>query len=105
MALQRLIPQEPPAEGLSDEEARRVLNYAIALTLSEDTVQVIDLNKRYGDVMAETAFKDTFHLLVDDVDGRGFRSIAEGLGQVESVQAFMSSYRQRLQQSSLSALN
>jgi len=55
--------------------------------------------------MAPSKHNNAFRLLADDVDTSGFRSIAEGLGRIESVQAFMASYRDRIRDGSLSSVN
>ncbi|MEM7169549.1 MAG: tetratricopeptide repeat protein [Pseudomonadota bacterium] len=93
-ALDRQIPQDPPDRALTETESQRVVNLAMALTLADDRVRLIALNKRYQNAMAQGPHRDLFRLLASGIDPNGARSIAEGLGQVDTVQAFLSSYKE-----------
>lgn len=103
-ALERLAPP-PPAGGetLSTDAARRVVHLAVARTLAGDEAGVEALARAYGPAMAETSLADTFALLSGGAEAaEGKRTIAGELAAVELAQAFMSDYRARLQQASLS---
>ena len=92
IALRRLIPLEPPPGPLSATEAERVMNLAVALTMSDDRLGLVELFKHYGDAMAATQHHDAFRLLAGDVESEGFSSIAEGLEEVDRVRNFYQSY-------------
>ncbi len=104
-SLRQLVPKDPPDGPLGERQARIVLNLAIALTLADDRVKLIDLNKRYGGPMSGTPKGEIFALLANDIDSSGFRTIAEGLGQLNEAQAFMAGYREMVKSGRLSALN
>ncbi len=90
--LDKQIPQKPPSRPLSATESEKVADLAMALTLADDRVRLMSLNKRYKNAMAGSEHAELFKLLADGVDPNGPRSIADGLDQVEAAQAFMSSY-------------
>jgi hypothetical protein len=92
VALKRLIPVEPPARALSEAEAGRVMNLAVALTMSDDRLGLVDLFEHYGDAMAGTQHRAAFRLLAGDAENDSFSSIAEGLEQVDRVQDFYQNY-------------
>jgi len=91
-ALKRLIPVEPPARALSEAEAGRVMNLAVALTMSDDRLGLVELFEHYGDAMAGTQHRAAFRLLAGDAENDSFSSIAEGLEQVDRVQDFYQNY-------------
>ena len=95
-ALQRMIPEQPPAGPLGAEAAQRVMNLAIALTMAEKRAELVNLYKSYGESMAETEHAAAFRLLAEDVASPAFSSIEEGLNQVEKAREFYDSYRSSL---------
>ena len=95
-ALDRVVPEDPPRAPLSDAEAQRVMNLAIALTMAEDRVRLAGLYKRYADSMAKTEHGPAFRLLGDDITSPDYSSIEQGLEQVEKAQEFYDSYRDAL---------
>ncbi len=104
-ALSRLVPPSPPDRPLNEVESRTITNLAIALTLAGGRGRLISLNKRYKTAMAETAHRETFKLLAGDIDPSTNRTIADELKSIAPAQAFMTSYRDRLQNGPLSAIN
>ena len=96
LALGRLVPPEPAGDSLEEAEADRIMNLAIALTMAEDRVRLIELYKAYGEQMALTKHKSSFRLLAGDAGSGNRKSIAEGLEQVDRVQDFYQEYRSQL---------
>jgi len=104
-ALNKLVPLLPPRRPLEPGESDLVVKLATALLLAGDKVELEDLDRRYGDPMAQSARADTFRLLVGDGEPLATASIADELAKVSVAQDFMASYRERLKQDSLSELN
>ncbi len=92
VALRRLIPTDPPPRPLEPAEAERVMNLAVALTMSDDRLGLVELYKHYGEAMAETEQQAAFRLLAGDIESDDYSSIAEGLEEVERVRDFYRSY-------------
>ena len=104
--LARLIPDPIPDDRpLSDLETQALVSLAVAHTLDGDQDALRSLDGRYGQAIALGPERDAFALLVSDLDAGTFRSIADELAGVEQIQSFLTSYRERLQQASLSELN
>ena len=104
-SLAKLIPLLPPRRPMELEESQLVVNLAVALMLSEKTVDLEDLNRRYGAAMAKGPHADTFKLLVGDGEKVAVSSIADELSKVGQAQDFMANYRERLRSTELSEAN
>ncbi|WP_422367582.1 hypothetical protein [Pelagibius sp.] len=104
-SLSKLIPLLPPRREMMLSESQLVVNLAVALMLSNQTVELEDLDRRYGAAMAKGPHSDTFNLLVGDGEKRAISSIAEELSKVAEAQDFMANYRERLKDGELSQLN
>ena len=87
------------------EESQLVVNLAVAFMLAGETVELEDLNRRYGAAMAKGPHADTFNLLVGDGEKTAVASIADELSKVAAAQDFMANYRERLAEGNLSQLN
>jgi hypothetical protein len=81
----------PEAKSLSNPAAKRIMNYAIALTMADDRVRLIELYRNYASLMAETEHSSAFRLLAGDLGGGG--TVAQRLDSVEDVQDFYRDYR------------
>ncbi|MFQ6018261.1 MAG: hypothetical protein ACE5KF_08690, partial [Kiloniellaceae bacterium] len=99
LVLARLAPARPPADRpITEAESQTLVSLAVALTLAGERDKLIELGKRFKAAMAAGSQRDTFALLVGDLEPGKVKSIAERLAQVDQVRAFMASYRERLQQ-------
>ncbi len=99
IALGRLVPPAPPKDQpFAEAQSRTVVDLAVALTLAGDGDKLRTLGKAYGEVMQTQPAGQTFALLIGDLQPGQTKSIAEELAQVAQVEAFMNSYRERLQQ-------
>ena len=95
-----------PGQKLVDEDANKVLNIAVAYTLSDNDRAVARLRREYGPAMDQTVFKDAFHLissprtfgLVDPT------SVATRVKDAENFQTFLTAYKERLKKKSLSSV-
>jgi tetratricopeptide (TPR) repeat protein len=104
-SLSKLIPLLPPRRPLQEEESQLVVNLAVALMLSDQLVDLEDLNRRYGAAMARGPHAETFNLLVGDGEEQTVSSIADELSKVAEAQSFMSNYRESLRDSGLDPSN
>ena len=104
--LERLVPDGPTDEtGPDADQADAIVRLAIAYTLEGNRNGLYDLGWRYGPTMAGTPHAATFEMLTGDLDAVAITSVADELAHVETIQAFLSSYKQRIQTGSLSSIN
>jgi tetratricopeptide (TPR) repeat protein len=104
-SLSKLIPLLPPRRAMEVEESQLVVNLAVALMLAGQSIDLEDLNRRYGAAMAKGPHGDTFKLLVGDGEKIAISSIADQLSKVGQAQDFMANYRERLRGGALSQVN
>lgn len=106
-ALGRIVP--PPSRNLvlTNDEARLVLDWATALTLSRDERGVQNLRRRYMAAMERTPFVDAFDLITTTPEEGliDYRTVAERIKQAEDFRSFLTAYRERLRSDGLSAIN
>ena len=106
LVLRRLVAERPP-EGLplNEVEAEDVIHLAVAQTMAGDRAGLAALAGAYGEVMAAGTHRDTFALLADHRMSDSALTIADELAQVGRIEAFMNSYRERLQNAGLDGAN
>jgi hypothetical protein len=97
-----------PSQPLEGNQARYVLNRAVALTLGANEDELAQLRQDYGTAMEMSPYADAFRLIasarVESVtDIRAL--ISMDVREAEGFQAFLAAYRDRLRQQSLSAIN
>ena len=94
-------------EALDDQQARLVLNLATALTLAGNERSIARLRRDYGPSMDQTPFREAFRLIASppDMDIIEYSSIAGRVAEAERFRGFMSTYRERLKDAGLSAIN
>lgn len=83
--------------ALDEAERLMVLKLTIARYLSDDEARLAELRQRYGAKMADGAEADTFALLTGEVDPTSvaFRELGKKIANLDQVDAFLASYRQR----------
>lgn len=96
---------EPSDMPLDATLSGQVLNLAVALTLAGDQERLTELRNTWGDAMVAGPHSEAFALLAEELDPGSVATIAQQLAQVDRVQAFMATYRERLQETQLSGLN
>ena len=104
-SLTKLVPLLPPRREMAEAESQLVVNLAVALLLADESLELEDLNRRYGAAMAKGPHAETFKLLVGEGERFTVTSIADELGKVAEAQDFMANYRARLRAGGLSELN
>lgn len=102
-------PEISPAKGgkLSDQDARFILNKAVALILGKDERGLARLRRQFLPYMEVTPYKDAFTLLTYEPGSENIstEAVAAKIKEVENFQTFMSGYRTRLRDEKLSAIN
>jgi len=95
-----------PGEPVDDSQARFILNYAIALTMSNNERGLKKLREGYGAAMANGPLSDAFWLIASPkTEGLiDFSTIASKVADVEKFRGFMAAYRARLKTENLSDL-
>lgn len=92
---------------LEDRDLKLILSWAVALSLSGDMEKLSALHTRFGERMMESSYGDIFRVISPEGEhaGEDFLDLATKIADVDSFQAFMTSYRQQLKAKGLSALN
>ncbi len=96
-----------PGAKLSAQQARLVLDTAIALTLSGNDRSLVRLRQDFGPAMLASDLRDAF-ILISTPEQFGlidFNSIAGKVRMAENFQSFLTAYRERLKSDGLSAIN
>ncbi|CCQ74116.1 hypothetical protein [Magnetospira sp. QH-2] len=94
-------------EVLPEEDARTVLNLAVALNLGGNERALERSRENFQEAMDISSFKDAFRLITSpDPEGLvDYRTIADKVQEGQNFQAFMASYKERLKQGELSEIN
>lgn len=106
-ALSNVVPKPSPSLVLTDEEAMMVLDWATALTLSEDERAVASIRSRYGAAMDRTGVKEAFDLITTPPESGviDYRTVSDRIKQAEDFKSFLAAYRERLRSEGLSGIN
>ena len=104
----RLLPVASAADlPLSEVDAVNVIRLAVALYMSEDLTALDDIKSQYESQMAASKHAETFRVLTHKVvpSKTKFRSLASALAGIGDLEAFLTSYRARLANEGLGAIN
>ena len=106
-ATERLLDITELRRPLTPFASRQLLRYAVVLALANDQKGLKRLNRLYAAVMREDTNEQAFDVITSDTDsGAGsFKELPNAVARVASFEAFMSSYRERVKNNSLSAIN
>jgi tetratricopeptide (TPR) repeat protein len=106
-ALSNVVPKASPSLVLTDEQAMMVLDWATALTLSEDEQAVAVIRNRYGAAMDRTSYKEAFDLITTPPESGviDYRTVSDRIKQAEDFKSFLAAYRERLRSEGLSGIN
>jgi hypothetical protein len=108
-SLQKLVAQSGAQANkpLNEEQARLILNFATAVTLSNNERGAAKLKQDFGNAMNATSFKDAFNLIATP-NATGlidYRSVTDRVKTASNFETFMSSYKQRMKEGKLSTIN
>jgi tetratricopeptide (TPR) repeat protein len=92
---------------LEVETAGFILNWAVSMSLSDNTVGLSRLRQIYASKMDATPYREAFRLITNETDGElgDFMNLSERFEEIGRFQAFLSGYRERLKTDGLSATN
>jgi hypothetical protein len=102
-----LASRDDGGQPLSELEQAQVVKLAVALYMGGDAAGVEALRRRFGARMAAGKHAESFSLLTSEIDPSKieFRKLAGAIARIDELEAFMASYRTKLAQKSLSAIN
>ncbi len=103
--LEKLAPPPRNNLALSEADSEVLLNLAVAYSLSGRLDDLTRIGDDYGAAMGGTTWRDEFVLLTSELKEEETVSIADELSGVTRIQAFMSSYKDRLASTAASDLN
>ena len=94
-------------DPLNNQQRALVMRAAVSLALAEDTAGTQWLRDRYLSKMAETGDADAFDIVTYQVDLTtvAFRLVATSVAQLATLDSFMTSYLNRLQDGGVEAIN
>ena len=92
---------------LNEVERGEVLRMTVALSLAGNPSGVSSVRTRYGAKMEESPEAEAFAIITTEFDRSSipFREIATTVAQLDTLDAFMAPYREKLQSGGLSAVN
>lgn len=99
--LQRLAgsPPENPAEGVPLDQARHVVNWAVAAYFDGDTRGLEDIKDIYGQAMANSELAGVFSFITTEPETAGTEDLSETVRRLSSgddFNAFLEDYRAKL---------
>ena len=108
-SLQKLVTRSGAVANkpLTEDQARLVLNFATAVTLSGNERGAAKLKQDFGVAMNATPFKDAFTLIASP-NATGlidYRTINDRVKLASGFTSFMDTYKRRLKEGKLSAIN
>lgn len=107
-AFAKLLEKSWESEDKIDASTRRlVMQRAVSLSLANKADELQTLRNRYARHVTATPDENAFDVITADVDhtGTNFRQLASTIAQISELETFMTSYRQKLSQGGLSAIN
>lgn len=99
---------QDPAKPLDGIERRRLLELAVALALADDRRALEQLRNQWTERMKGSAEADAFQVItaaVDPADADGIRQRTSAIAQINQLESFMASYRDKLSRGGVSAIN
>ena len=91
----------------NDDEARRVLQWAVALAMVDDGSGLAVLRDRFLADMSSSTFAKPFRAIVGTGtgDARDYRSLTKQIGELDSLKTFLSSFREEVQSARQDTVN
>jgi tetratricopeptide (TPR) repeat protein len=92
---------------IDDRAATLVLNWAVTLSLTDDFNQLNKVRQIYTQQMDSTSYREAFRLITNRTEGelKDFRTLTARFEEIGRFQAFLTSYRDKLKDQPLSAVN
>lgn len=92
---------------VDDRAATLILNWAVTLSMNDDFGQLNRLRQIYTQQMDGTAYREAFRLITNRTEGElnDFLTLTSRFEEIGRFQAFLTSYRDKLKDQPLSAVN
>ena len=92
---------------IDDRTATLVLNWAVTLSMTDDFNQLNKVRQLYTQQMDGTPYREAFRLITNRAEGdlNDFRTLTARFEEIGRFQAFLTSYRDKLKDQPLSAVN
>ncbi|MCG8493330.1 MAG: tetratricopeptide repeat protein, partial [Sneathiellales bacterium] len=108
-SLQKLLNDAgaPRQDKLNAMDRQRLMQLAVAMSLSNDQKGIADIRKAYRKKLVDTPDLDAFDLITEDPDGseKEFRKRATAIAKVSQAESFMAGYREQLKNGNFWATN
>ena len=86
---------------ISNDNAKIILNYAMALVMTKDTKTLAAIFDRYNPIMKNTPFAATFETIANP-DLMGGNDISQAIRDIATIDTLVDKYRKELKNSKLS---
>jgi len=95
------------AAAVDERLGQLVLNYAVSLALAGDSTRLGQVRQRFALAMDRTQFREAFRLITNPSEGalNDYSKLSARFQEIDRFQAFMTSYREKLKTTLLSAIN
>ena len=92
---------------INDLSAALILNWVVALSMSEQVDALNKVRQIYSTQMDMTEYRDAFRLITNKTEGdtQDFRTLTERFKEIGRFQAFLTTYREKLKTKLLSEMN
>ena len=92
---------------IDDRTATLILNWSVTLSMTDDFNQLNRVRQVYTQQMDGTPYREAFRLITNRTEGdlNDFRTLTARFEEIGRFQAFLSSYRDKLKDQPLSAVN
>ena len=95
------------AAAVDERRGQLVLNLAVSLALAGDSTRLGQVRQRFAPAMDRTQFREAFRLITNPSEGalNDYSKLSARFQEIDRFQAFMTSYRDKLKTTLLSAIN
>ncbi|MDA9975359.1 hypothetical protein N9F34_00770 [Alphaproteobacteria bacterium] len=92
---------------IDDQTATLILNWAVTLSMTDDFNRLNRVRQFYSQHMDGTSYREAFRLITNRTEGElnDFRTLTSRFEEIGRFQAFLTSYRDKLKDQPLSAVN
>ncbi|MDC1428237.1 penicillin-binding protein activator, partial [Rhodospirillaceae bacterium] len=92
---------------INDLSATLILNWVVALSMSEQGEVINKVRQIYSSQMDMTQYREAFRLITNKTDGdiQDFRTLTDRFKEIGRFQAFLTTYREKLKTKLLSEMN
>ena len=92
---------------INDLSAALILNWVVALSMSEQVDALNKVRQIYSTQMDMTEYRDAFRLITNKTEGdvQDFRTLTDRFKEIGRFQAFLTTYREKLKTKLLSEMN